>query len=167
VVNVGIHIASGPQTDMKTRIRIIKLTDRRSNSCFHIVLFVATFLLVCGGLRPAFANMLPQQAEFHPIVRVDSCHQIIHQVNSTPCCQSLACHQPVPIQRDLGRPEFQTRHKETHPLLQESRPLTPQLKVGEIFHNPFNPPTNTHFRRYQPYKPLQSLISLRSVILLH
>lgn len=143
------------------------MTDRHSNSYLHIALIMAAFLLICGGLQPVFADMLPQQTGFHPVVRVDSCHQIIHQVHTTPCCQSLACHQPVPIQRDLGRPEFQTRHKETHPLLQESRPLSPQLKVGEIFQNSYKPPANNNFRRYQPYKPLQSLASLRSVILLH
>lgn len=132
-----------------------------------MLLIISAFLLVCAGVYPASASILPAQAQCHAIIRVDSCHPMIHQAKTSPCCQSLACHQQLPIQRDLGRPEYQTRHKESHPLLQESRPLTPQFKVGEIFRQPYSQQATQHSGSYRPDAPLQSLISLRSVILLH
>lgn len=131
------------------------------------LLFLAVFLFVLGGLQSAFANQLPGHRDNNLNIRVDRCHFLINHEETIPCCQSKACHQTAPKQRDLGTPEYQTKHKDPHPLVHESRTLTPQFKVGAAFHAVHLSLDATQLKRTATYRPLQALLNLRSTVLRH
>lgn len=131
------------------------------------MLLPALILLLFVGLPSAFACQLPDNRAESLNTRVDRCHLIITQEDRVPCCQSKACHQAIPQQRDLGTPEYQTRQKDSHPLVHESRPLVPQFKTGEIFHTVHMNPDDTQFKQTKAHMPFQALLCLRSVVLLH
>ena len=137
------------------------------NNNFRLIFVIAGFLLLCVGLSSAFGCLLPENQAYNPEIRVDSCHIVVSQKNTPPCCQSESCHQTTSRERDLGRPEYQIQHKDSHALVLETHSLTPKLKVGE-------PLSIRHIIRPQvlfstavPQIPLQSLNSLRTVVLLN
>ncbi|MDX2481536.1 MAG: hypothetical protein QNK24_14525 [Desulfuromusa sp.] len=143
------------------------MTERNSISNVQLIFVLAALLLLCGGLQSAFGCLLQEQQAYNPEIRVDSCHLVVSQKKLAPCCQSEACHQTAPLQRDLGSPEYHTLHKNLHSLAHESRPLTPQLKVGQAFiiYHPALPQFFSLAKTSQT--PLQSQHSLRTTILLH
>ncbi len=143
------------------------MTERNSSSKVRLIFVIAGFLLLCAGLPSAFGCLLPESQTYSPEIRVDSCHLVVNQKKSVPCCQIEACHQTAPQKRDLGSPEYHTQLEDSLFLVHESRPLTPQLKVGKPFltrHialSQFSSPTRVS------KTPLQSLYSLRTVVLLN
>lgn len=143
------------------------VTERNSNSNVRLIFVIAVFLFLSAGLPSAFGCLLPENQTYSPEIRVDSCHLVITQKELSPCCQSKACHQTAPQKCDLGSPEYHIQHKDSHFLVHESRPLTPQLKVGKPF-------LTKHIILLQflslaraPQIPLQSLHSLRTIVLLN
>lgn len=143
------------------------MTQHPSINKFRLIFIMTVLLLLGAGLQSAFATLLPEQQSHSSAVRVDRCHSINSPEQSSSCCQIETCHQTQRPQRDLGGPEYQTRHKGSHSLAHESKPLTPQLKVGQPFISPHiilphfaSLPTGSR-------KPLQSLDSLRTIVLLH
>ena len=143
------------------------MTKHNTTNNVRLIFVVVAFLLLCAGLQSAFACLLPEDQAYNPEIRVDSCHLVISQKKSAPCCQSEACHQTAPQKRDLGSPEYHTQHKDSHSLVHESRPLTPQLKVGKPFltKHIILPQFSSLTRVFQT--PRQSLYSLRTVVLLN
>jgi len=134
---------------------------------FRLIFAITALLLLCGGLQSAFACPLPENQSHSSSIRVDSCHLIISQKESGRCCQFEVCHQSTLPQRDLGGPGYQTLHKGSHALVHESRPLTPQLKTGEPFISQHHVPTHYSLFSRGSQEPLQSLHSLRTVVLLN
>ncbi|MDA3903654.1 MAG: hypothetical protein PF441_09450 [Desulfuromusa sp.] len=143
------------------------MAERNSISNVQLIFVLAVLLLLCAGLQSAFGCLLQERQAYNPEIRVDSCHRVVSQKKMAPCCKSEACHQTTPLQRDLGSPEYHTQHKVLHSLAHESRPLTPQLKVGQpfIIHHPALPQFFSLARASQT--PLQSHHSLRTTVLLH
>ena len=143
------------------------MTERNSSSNVRLIFVIAGFLLLCVGLPSAFGCLLPESQAYSPEIRVDSCHLVVNQKKTMPCCQIEACHQTAPQKRDLGSPEYHTQLKDSHSLVHESRPLTPQLKVGKPFLTKhtvlarFSSPTRVS------KTPFQSLHSLRTIVLLN
>ena len=131
------------------------------------IFLLAVFLLFCAGLPSAFGCLLQENQAYSPEIRVDGCHLMVEQNKTDPCCQIEACHQTAPQIRDLGSPEYHTLHKDSHVLAQESRPLTPQLKVGKpfIIHHPALPKSFSLAKVSKT--PLQALHSLRTIVLLN
>lgn len=143
------------------------MTERNSSHNFRLVFLLAALLLLCGGIQSAFGCLLPGNQIYSPEIRVDSCHLVIEQNKTAPCCQIEACHQATPQKRDLGSPEYHNQLKDSHSLVHESRPLTPQIKTGKPF-------VTNHVVLLQlsaltrvPHHPLQSLHSLRTTVLLN
>lgn len=143
------------------------MTERNSNSNFRLIFLLAVFLLLCGGVQSAFACLLPENQSYNSEIRVDSCHLVVAQKEIPPCCQLEACHQTTPQNRDLGSPEYHNQLRDSHSLAHESRSLTPQLRVGTPFltKQVFLPQFTSLAR--EPQTPLQSLHSLRTVVLLN
>ncbi|MCD6581150.1 MAG: hypothetical protein J7K90_05050 [Desulfuromusa sp.] len=161
--HTGYNIANLLNPDSKRAT----VTERHSNSNVRLIFLLAGFLLLCAGLPSAFGCLLPENQTYSPEIRVDGCHQVINQKALTPCCQSKACHQTAPRKRDLGSPEYHTQLKNSHSLVHESRPLTPKLKVGKPFltKHIILPQFSSLARDSQT--PLQSLHSLRTIVLLN
>lgn len=143
------------------------MTEHNTTSNTRLIFLLAGFLLLCAGLPSAFGCLLTESQAYNPEIRVNSCHQVISQEKLAPCCHSKACHQTAPQKRDLGSPEYHTQHEDSLFLVHESRPLTPQLKVGKPFLTryiilaQFSSPTRVS------ETPLQSLHSIRTVVLLN
>jgi len=143
------------------------VTERISGCNVRLIFLLAGFLLLCAGLPSAFGCLLPESQAYSPEIRVDSCHLVVNQKKTMPCCQTEACHQTAPRKRDLGSPEYHTQHKDSHSLVHESRPLTPQLKVGKPFLTKYIIlPQFTSLTRGSE-TPLQSLHCLRTIVLLN
>lgn len=143
------------------------MTERNSNSNFRLIFLLAVFLLLCGGVQSAFACLLPENQSYNSEIRVDSCHLVVAQKEIPPCCQFESCHQTVPQKRDLGSPEYHNQLKDSHSLAHESRSLTPLLKVGTPFLTKhIFLPQLTYLARI-PHTSLQSLHSLRTIVLLN
>ncbi len=144
----------------------VTVTKRNSINNIRLILVLAVFLLLCGGLQSAFGCLLQGSQSYSAEIRVNSCHLVADQKKATPCCQIEACHQAAPQKRNLASPEYHTLFKDSHSLAHESRPLTPELKVGKPFiTNHMTPP---HFFSLAGISqtPLQSLYSLRTIVLL-
>ena len=142
------------------------MAERNPANNFRLFFFLVVLLLLCGGFQSALACPLPGNQSYSSSIRVNSCHLASSQKEALPCCQIEACHQSTLPQRDLGSPEYHTFHKGSHSLAYESRPLVPQLKVGKPFisHRLVLPHFSSLLRGSQ--EPLQSLYSLRTVVLL-
>ena len=145
----------------------VTVTEHNPINRFRLIFTITVLLLLCGGMQSAFACLLSGNQFPNASIRVNRCHSVISQKESIPCCQIEVCHQSTQPQRDLGGPEYQTLQKGSHALVHESRPLTPQLKTGEPF-------TIQHIATVHcsPFsrgsqEPLQSLCSLRTVVLLN
>ncbi len=143
------------------------MTQYKSINKYQLIFTITMVLLLVGGLQSAFACLLPEHQSPSSAIRVDRCHSIINQQESSPCCQVETCHQSTRPQRDLGSPEYQTLHKGPHSLAHESKPLTPQLKVGKPFISPHIVLPHFAYLSTGSRKPLQSLDSLRTIVLLH
>jgi len=143
------------------------MTEHNSNSNFRLIFLLAVLLLLCGGAQSAFACLLPENQNYNFKIRVDTCHLVIDQQEIPPCCQFEACHQTAPQKRDLGSPEYHNQFKDSHSLTHETHSLIPQLKVGTPFlTRPIFLPQLTSLARGAK-TPLQSLHSLRTVVLLN
>ena len=143
------------------------MTGHNSNSNFRLIFVIAGLLLLCVGLSSAFGCLLPENQAYSPEIRVDSCHLVVSQKKTIPCCQSESCHQATPQKRDLGGSEYQTQHKDSHSLVLESHPLTPQLRAGRPFLTKHIILSQASFITGLPQIPLQSLDNLRTVVLLN
>ena len=143
------------------------MAERNLANIFRLIVLLAVLLLFCGGFQSSFACPLPGQQSYNSSIRVDSCHLVISQKEPLPCCQIEACHQSTLPQRDLGSPEYHTLHKGSHSLVYESRPLIPQLKVGKPFVSHHLVLSNFSSLSRGSQEPLQSLYSLRTVVLLN
>jgi hypothetical protein len=143
------------------------VTEHNLINRFRLIFTITVLLLLCGGLQSAFACLLPENQPIDASIRVDRCHSVINQKESIPCCQIEVCHQSTRPQRDLGGPGYQTLHKGSHALVHESRPLTPQLKTGEPFVTQSIVPKHSSPFSSGSQEPLQSLYSLRTVVLLN
>jgi len=143
------------------------VTEHTPTNKFRLIFTITALLLLCGGLQSAFACLLPENSSRMSSIRVDSCHLVISQKESNPCCQIETCHQSALPQRDLDSPGYQTLHKSSHVLAHESRPLNPQLKVGEPFVSQHAVLAQFSPSPRESQKPLQSLYSLRTVVLLN
>ena len=143
------------------------MTERTPLSNLQLTFILATFLFFCGGLQSAFGCLLYGEQAYSPEIRVDSRHPVISQAKPAPCCQSEACHQTTPRQYDLDNPEYHTWHENSHPLIHESRPLTPQLKVGRPFIISCLDLPRFFFTTKTSQIPFQSLYSLRTIVLLN
>ena len=143
------------------------MTGRNCSSNFRWIFVITGFLLFCAGLSPAFGDLLPENRAYSPEIRVDSCHLVIDQQKQVACCQSESCHQSVPQKRDLDSPEYHIQYKVLHSLVHESRPLIPKLKSGKpfIINHPSLPQLFSRTR--DSLAPLQSLHSLRTIVLLN
>ncbi|MEE4254924.1 MAG: hypothetical protein V2I50_12865 [Desulfuromusa sp.] len=143
------------------------VTEHYPINRFRLIFIITMLLLLCGGLQSAFACLLPESQGQRFSIRVDSCHLVISQQEGSSCCQAEVCHQSTLPQRDLGTPGYQTLHQGSHALTHESRPLTPQLKTGEPFI--IQHVATAHFSPFLrgSQEPLQSLYSLRTVVLLN
>lgn len=143
------------------------MAERNTISNVQLIFVLAVFVLFCAGLQAAF-GCLPQGTQtYSPEIRVDRCHLVVSQKKLATCCQSEACHQTMPRKRDLGCPEYHTQQKDFHSLVHESRPLTPQLKVGKPFivHHPA--PAKAFSLARVSRTPLQSHHTLRTTVLLN
>ncbi len=143
------------------------MTDRKLISSAQLIIVIAAFLLLCAGLQSACGSLIQGNQAYNPEIRVDSCHHVAVQKIATHCCQSEACHQTVPQQRDLGGPEFHNLHDISYPLVHEVRPLTPQLKVGAAFTIQHRDQPQISAVLYTPQRPLQALHNLRTIVLLN
>ncbi len=143
------------------------MTERNSNSNFRLIFLLAVLLLLCGGVQSALACLLPGNQSYNYEIRVDSCHLVVEQQELPPCCQFEVCHQATPQKHDLGSPGYHNQLKDSHSLAHESRSLIPQLKAGTPFLTKyiFLPQFASLARISQT--PLQSLHSLRTVVLLN
>lgn len=143
------------------------MTKRNSSCNLRLIFLFAVFLLLCGGIQSASSCLLPGDQIYSSEIRVDSCHLVIDQNKTTPCCQIEVCHQSAPQKRDLGSPEYHNQLNDSHSLVHESRPLTPQFKAGKPFvANHFVLPQFSALQRVSQI-PLQSLYSLRTTVLLN
>jgi hypothetical protein len=143
------------------------VTERTPLSNLQLTFILTIFLLLCGGLQSACGCLLSGEQAYSQEIRVDSCHPVISQAKLAPCCQSEACHQTTSLQYDLDNPEYHAWHENSHPLIHESRPLTPQLKVGRPFIiSCLDLPQFSFTIKVSP-TPFQSLYSLRTVVLLN
>jgi hypothetical protein len=131
------------------------------------MLILTAFLLFCGSLSSAFANLLPQHQVYSPTLRVNTCHLVISQAEAVPCCKIKTCHQTTPQQRDLGGPEYQNQQKISYHLAHESRSFSPQLKISEALSFTYVDLTSAQFDKNISHRSLQSLSNLRSVVLRH
>ena len=143
------------------------MTERNSIDNMRLIFAIAVFLLFCGGVQSAFGCLLPENQAYSSEIRVNSCHLVVNQKKTPSCCQIVACHQSTPQKPDLGNQEYHTQHKGLYSLFHESRPLTPQLKVGKPF-------STKHIILPQFFPltrvlqtPLQALYNLRTVVLLN
>ena len=143
------------------------MTVRNINNMIRLIFLATIFLLFCTGLQSAFSCPVQGNLIYHPEIRVDSCHLVVNQKKSTPCCQSEICHQTAPRQHDFGGTEYQNLHHDSYLLVHEARPLTLQLKVAP-------PLTCRHFTQPQiqvscekKQAPRQALHNLRTVVLLN
>ena len=143
------------------------MTERNCSSNFRLIFVITGFLLFCTGLSSAFGSLLPENRVYNPEIRVDSCHLVADQEKQIACCQSRSCHQSVPQKRDLDSPEYHSQHKVSHSLVHESRPLLPKLKSGKPFIINHPPLSQIFSRTRNSLVPLQSLHSLRTIVLLN
>ena len=143
------------------------MTVRNLNNTVRLIFLSAIFLLFCTGLQSAFAGLIQGNLAYNPEIRVDSCHLVVEQKTSAPCCQSEACHQTAPKQHDFGGPEYQNLHHDSHLLYHEARPLTPQLKVGVAFTARDFKPSQFPVNLEKPLAPRQALHNLRTIVLLN
>jgi len=143
------------------------VTEHTPTNKFRLIFAITALLLLCGGLQSAFACLLPENSSRMSSIRVDSCHLVISQKESNPCCQIETCHQSALPQRDLDSPGYHALHKDSYSLAHQSRSQTPQLKAGDPFVS--QPTVLAHFSppQRESHKPLQSLYSLRTVVLLN
>jgi hypothetical protein len=143
------------------------VTARNFDNIVRLIFLTTIFLLFCTGLQSAFGCQVQENLVYNPEIRVDSCHLVINQKKSTPCCQSEACHQTAPRQHDFGGPEYQNLHHDSYLLIHEARPLTPQLKVGVAFTTRnFKQPQLLVSQEKSP-TPRQALHNLRTIVLLN
>ena len=142
------------------------MTKRSFSDNFRLIFVITGLLLFCTGLSSAFGSLLPENRAYRPEVRVDSCHLVVEQKQVT-CCQSESCHQSVPQKRDFDSPEYHIQYKILHSLVHESRPLIPKMKSGKpfIINHPSLPRLFSQTR--DSLAPLQSLHSLRTIVLLN
>jgi len=143
------------------------LPERSLNSRLNIIFLLIPVILACSGLQVATATSLPHDGLCNPAVGTAGCHQVFVQPQPAPCCPSQACHQAPPLKRDLGLPEYHAQQKSTHPLAHEYRSFTPQFKAGEAIVVALGPQKNIRPLETVTQNPLQSQLSLRSVVLLH
>lgn len=155
-----------PKASLRVR-KGSKLTDRSTHRRFQLILLLTFTVLIVSGLQAVTATPLRAMDGCDPVIRTGNCHQPAVQFETTACCPSRACHQATPVARDLGCPEYHNQHKNAHPLVHESRSYTPQFKAGQAVVAAYPPPVPTYARPAAPQKPLQSLASLKSVVLLH
>ena len=143
------------------------MTVRNFNNNFRLIFVITGFLLFCAGLSPAFGSLLPENQVCTREVRVDGCHLVVDQKSMASCCQSESCHQSVPQKRAFDSPEYRTLLKISPSLLHESHHLTPKLKAGKpfIINHPSLPQLFSQSR--VSLIPLQSLHSLRTIVLLN
>ena len=145
----------------------VPVAKQNPNNNFKLIFVIAGFLLLCVGLSSAFGCLLPKNQAYSPEIRVDSCHSVVSQKRMIPCCQSESCHQTTPQTHDLGGPEYQIQHKNSHALVLEPHPQVPQLKVGKPFTTRHIIQPQALFTTAAPQIPLQALTSLRTVVLLN
>ncbi len=143
------------------------MTVHNLNNTVRLILLSAIFLLFCTGLQSAFAGLIQGNLAYNPEIRVDSCHLIVEQKKSAPCCQSEACHETAPKQHDFGGPEYQNLHHDSYLLYHEARPLTPQLKVGVAFTTRYLERPQIPLNSEKPLTPRQALHNLRTIVLLN
>ena len=102
----------------------------------YIPIVIITALLFFGmGLQSAHAHALVANSSYSPSIRVNSCHMVIvaAQEQAGPCCKTAVCHRAIPQARDLGIPEYRTACHDSHLLISSLRLMTPQLRSGEPF----------------------------------
>lgn len=143
------------------------MTVRNFAITVRLVFLAAIFLLFCVGFQSAFGCTIQGNLVYNPGIRVDSCHLVIDQKKTTPCCQSEACHQTAPRQHDFGGPEYQNLHHDSYLLVHETRPLTPQLKIGGAFTTGYFNQVKILFNSEKPLPPRQALHNLRTIVLLN
>ena len=143
------------------------MTVRNFNNNFRLIFVIAGFLLLCAGLSPAFGSLLPENQGYTREVRVDGCHLVAGQKHRVSCCQSESCHQSAPQKQAFDSPEYRTLLKISPSLVHESHHLTPKLRAGKpfIINHPALPQLFSRSRI--SLVPLQSLHSLRTIILLN
>lgn len=143
------------------------LIDRFVYRRIQIIVLLSLIAVACSCLQVSKATAFPYASTSYSVVRTADCHLIFDQLEPASCCPSRACHQTTPVHRNLGCPEYHTERLQTHPLTYEYRSLTPQFKAGQAIITPLT--TN---RKLQPldtlqHTPLQALLHLRSIVLLH
>ena len=143
------------------------MTAQGSRNILHLALILAIFLFLCSGLHSVFACGLGEKASNRLATRVDSCHLIVSQQQPSTCCQSEACHQTAPPQRDLGSPEYHTRYQETYPLVRESHRITLPPRMGLPLRMVPVPATRLVSVKGLSQAPLQQLDIIRTVVLLN
>ena len=130
------------------------------------------FLLAIGGLTNASACLQTGKGNLRQCsaaaTRVNDCHpETFQKLNSSFCCQSESCHRTAALPRALGGPEYRTQAGNAHLLIHDSRPLTPQLRTAADLTSLTVMPEPRLFYLTASLAPLQSLTSLRTVVLRH
>ncbi|PLY04089.1 MAG: hypothetical protein C0622_03300 [Desulfuromonas sp.] len=144
------------------------MTERQNQHIgLEIILLLALFLLLCAGLRPVLADIVPDVRIYALDARVDRCHLIANQAHQPPCCPSQACHDTQPLPRDLGGPEYHSRYDHASPATTEVHLRAPQFRAGEPINVAGIDTTLSSFNVKLSTLSNLSLNHLRTVVLLH
>jgi hypothetical protein len=143
------------------------LIDRFINRRIQIIVLLSLIAVASSCLQVSKATAFPHVSTSYSVVRTADCHLIIDQLESTSCCPSRACHQTTPVHRNLGCPEYHSERLLTHPLTSGYRPLTPQFKAGQAIIRPLTADSTLQPLDILLQPPLQALLHLRSIVLLH
>jgi len=130
-------------------------------------------LLVSGSLQCAF-DCLPKvdslQAPLTLLTeseRCDNCHPAFEHAEPLLSCLNKACHQRLPLHRNLDGPEIYRLVKLSQPLFSSSRQPIPQFRAGSaIVLPPVVSPPGSQLSATSSDRLPQTLFSLRSTVLL-
>jgi hypothetical protein len=117
------------------------LSERTNLTDILLLTVLAGILLVSGSLQCAFdcltrVDGMPSAALFVTTDRVNSCHTSIESTAPEIICLNKACHQRLPLQRDLGGPAIYRLEKLAQPLFSSSRQLAPLFRASDEFTYP-------------------------------
>ena len=130
-------------------------------------------LLISGSLQCALDGLtridtlqstLTLQAQSD---RCDNCHPAFEHTEPSLSCLNKACHQRLPLQRNLGGPEIYRLEKLAQPIYSSSRQPAPQYRAGsaiELSTNRLQP--EIHLPATSSNSLPQILSSIRATVIL-